>query len=294
MAWTSPRTWVASEMVTATMMNSHVRDNMNVISSSFVKGGAWASAAGLTAADACAVWYCDHVATLTSIKALRKAGTGATINARKVRPAAAVGKFLQVDGSAGPSYSDQTTAANNATAGDVTVFPAAEDTSDYCLIGFASKFRAVRYVIATAGTAVTTTAWEYWNGAWTAISGAGTLTDGGNQFMATAGTYETSWSSSNPLAGWVSNTIDGSNLYWVRLKIVTGAYTVNPILTQAWIIEGADHLTSDLSLTTANEWTDGGSVLNTGYVVGDSLEVVLRSVTGSPTEVAVQCGFTLA
>lgn len=28
MAWTSPRTWVTSEMVTAAIMNTHVRDNL--------------------------------------------------------------------------------------------------------------------------------------------------------------------------------------------------------------------------------------------------------------------------
>jgi hypothetical protein len=28
MAWTAPRTWVTSEMVTAALMNTHVRDNL--------------------------------------------------------------------------------------------------------------------------------------------------------------------------------------------------------------------------------------------------------------------------
>src|SRR5262245_42528639 len=31
MAWTTPRTWVAGELVTATIMNSHVRDNLNYL-----------------------------------------------------------------------------------------------------------------------------------------------------------------------------------------------------------------------------------------------------------------------
>mgnify|MGYP003139871490 CR=1 FL=1 len=30
MAWTSPRTWVTGEIVTAALMNTHVRDNFNV------------------------------------------------------------------------------------------------------------------------------------------------------------------------------------------------------------------------------------------------------------------------
>jgi len=31
MAWTSPRTWVAGELVTAALMNAHVRDNLLVL-----------------------------------------------------------------------------------------------------------------------------------------------------------------------------------------------------------------------------------------------------------------------
>lgn len=35
MAWTSPRTWVAAETVTAALMNAHVRDNLKAL------GDAW-------------------------------------------------------------------------------------------------------------------------------------------------------------------------------------------------------------------------------------------------------------
>lgn len=31
MAWTTPRTWVAGETVTAQLMNAHVRDNLNIL-----------------------------------------------------------------------------------------------------------------------------------------------------------------------------------------------------------------------------------------------------------------------
>ena len=31
MAWTTPRTWVASELVTATLLNAHLRDNLNAL-----------------------------------------------------------------------------------------------------------------------------------------------------------------------------------------------------------------------------------------------------------------------
>ncbi len=31
MAWTAPRTWVAGEVVTAALLNTHVRDNLQVL-----------------------------------------------------------------------------------------------------------------------------------------------------------------------------------------------------------------------------------------------------------------------
>lgn len=43
MAWTAPRTWEAAEIVTADMMNTHVRDNLNQLRSPavehYVRGG---------------------------------------------------------------------------------------------------------------------------------------------------------------------------------------------------------------------------------------------------------------
>jgi len=41
MAWTAPRTWVTSEVVTAAVMNTHVRDNLNWLGRVGVTG--WAS-----------------------------------------------------------------------------------------------------------------------------------------------------------------------------------------------------------------------------------------------------------
>lgn len=47
MAWTTPRTWVTSEVVTASIMNTHVRDNFNYLSTA-VSAQFWLSAAGIT------------------------------------------------------------------------------------------------------------------------------------------------------------------------------------------------------------------------------------------------------
>ena len=54
----------------------------------------------------------------------------------------------------------------------------------------------------------------------------------------------------------------------------------------------SNHLSSAVSLASADTWTDGGAVQNTAYSAGDKLEIMIVSVTGSPTQVAVQIDFT--
>lgn len=54
----------------------------------------------------------------------------------------------------------------------------------------------------------------------------------------------------------------------------------------------SNHLASALSLTSADTWMDGGAVQNTAYVTGDKLEIMIVSVTGAPTQVAIQIDFT--
>lgn len=53
-----------------------------------------------------------------------------------------------------------------------------------------------------------------------------------------------------------------------------------------------NHLASALSVTSADTWMDGGSVQNTAYAVGDKMEIMLVTLAGSPTQVAVQVDFT--
>ncbi|MGH7178870.1 MAG: hypothetical protein ACREJC_15955 [Tepidisphaeraceae bacterium] len=54
----------------------------------------------------------------------------------------------------------------------------------------------------------------------------------------------------------------------------------------------SNHLAAAVSLAVADTWTDGGAVQNTAYVAGDKLEIMLVTVTGSPTQVAVQVDYT--
>lgn len=141
MAWTAPRTWVPGETVTASLMNAHVRDNLNTLAV-FSRGGIYVNPLGITAAINIIAWYATVACTVTNVRGYRVGGTGATINARK-------------------------------------------------------------------------------NGT-------------------------------------------------------------------------SNHLSSDKSLTSANTWMDGGAVQNATYAAGDKLEIMIVSVTGSPTQVGVQVDFVLA
>lgn len=52
MAWTTPRTWTTSEVVTAAMMNTHVRDNLNELRTAHVARMYQAAALSHTATGA--------------------------------------------------------------------------------------------------------------------------------------------------------------------------------------------------------------------------------------------------
>lgn len=51
-------------------------------------------------------------------------------------------------------------------------------------------------------------------------------------------------------------------------------------------------LASDLSIASDEIWTDGGAVQNTSFSVGDPLIIVVASVAGSPSQIAIQVDFT--
>src|SRR4051794_33950462 len=77
----------------------------------------------------------------------------------------------------GTVYTDLTTAANNATTGDVTFDFAAVDDALYFTHATA-KFSAIKITYSTAGVYTATLVWEYWNGtAWTNLATSNLLTD---------------------------------------------------------------------------------------------------------------------
>ena len=53
-----------------------------------------------------------------------------------------------------------------------------------------------------------------------------------------------------------------------------------------------NHLSSALSLTSADAWAGGGAVQNTAYAIDDKLEIMLISLAGGPTQIGIEVQFT--
>lgn len=130
------------------------------------------------------------------------------------------------------TFVDQSTGANDATNANWTVFPATEDTSDYCAIGYSQKFKKVifDYANGTAGVGGSVT-WQYWNGStWAALSGVSDATTG-----FTAAAADGRILTFTVPTDWAATSLNGSqNLFYIR-ALVAGTYTTNPILDQGFI-----------------------------------------------------------
>ncbi len=53
-------------------------------------------------------------------------------------------------------------------------------------------------------------------------------------------------------------------------------------------------LVIDLSVSTTNNWMSGGTLQNATIAAGDSLEIMVTTLSGSPTQLAIQIDFVLA
>lgn len=130
------------------------------------------------------------------------------------------------------TFVDQSSGANDATNANWTVFPATEDTSDYCAIGYSQKFKKVifDYANGTAGVGGSVT-WQYWNGStWAALSGVSDATTG-----FTASVADGRILTFTVPSDWAASSLNGSqNLFYIR-ALVAGTYSTNPILDQGFI-----------------------------------------------------------
>jgi len=110
--------------------------------------------------------------------------------------------------------------ADDATANDVFLLPAAEAVNDAFYFGSDLLFDRIDIWIGTAGVGGTIT-WEYWNGAWSAL----TVTDGTTGFTG-VGYDDIYWT---PPVDWVTTTVNATVGYWVRARVTAANFTAQPI-----------------------------------------------------------------
>ena len=131
----------------------------------------------------------------------------------------------------GGVQTDETTEANNPTANDMTLLPAAPAVDDAYYFGQSGMWDWLCLNIGTAGAGVWTIVWEYWNGStWVGLPGgyydtSNGFRNGGKQSLSFARPGD-----------WATSTIMLMDLYWVRARV--SAYTsvtTQPLGTQAWI-----------------------------------------------------------
>lgn len=117
----------------------------------------------------------------------------------------------------GGVQTDDTTAANNDTANDMTLLPAVPAVNDAYYFGGGRTYSQLTVNIGTQGVGTWTITWEYWNGAWVALSG---VTDNTNGFTATTGNKTVTFTTPTD---WATTTVKTISAYWIRARV--SAYT---------------------------------------------------------------------
>lgn len=145
-------------------------------------------------------------------------------NATNTTNTAATRVSLDDDG----SFTNYTTAFNNATVNDVQLIPTVEEVDDAFYFGYSYKFKGLTLNIGTAGVG-NTIVWEYYNGsAWTSLS----VTDTTSGFTV-AGTNTVTFT---PPDDWSKTSVNAYEYFWIRSRVSVAAFTTQPLLTQGWII----------------------------------------------------------
>ncbi len=125
---------------------------------------------------------------------------------------------------------DETAAAQNATANDMSLPPQTPLATDAYRFGHEKLWDVLRLNVGTAGVGVWAVTWKYWNGALVALAG---VVDGTNGFH-NAGINEVTFTRPGD---WVAQNLGGLGAkYYITADIT--AYTsraTQPLGTQAWI-----------------------------------------------------------
>lgn len=136
------------------------------------------------------------------------------------------------------AFTDETTAANEATANDMTLLPAAPVANqDGYYFGDSAQFGRLELNIGTQGAGTWTITWQYWDGTtWAALSG---VVDDTSGFTAAAGQHTVRW---DVPTDWATTTVNSQGpFYYVRARLTAfSSITTQPLGTQGWFAARAE------------------------------------------------------
>ena len=141
-----------------------------------------------------------------------------------------VGVSAAISNEDGVGFTDETTDANSAATGDVTLLPSGTDPDEF-YVGKNSVFNVVTFDIGTAGSGTYTVSWEYWNGAWTALS----VTDNTTSFKAGTGEFTVTFDAPSD---WTTTSVNAQGpFYYIRAVADAGTRTTPPVGDQIFVQE---------------------------------------------------------
>lgn len=135
----------------------------------------------------------------------------------------------------GTVQTDETTGATDSTTGDMTLLSLVPVVGDAYYFGMPFQCNTLVLNVSQAGVGSWTITWEYWNGAWVALSG---VTDGTTGFTV-SGTNDVTFTLPTD---WVRSTLSPTlptskdiTSCWIRARVTAYAsLTTQPLGAQAW------------------------------------------------------------
>lgn len=156
--------------------------------------------------------------------------------------------FGNVFSTDGATFTDNTSEANTAGGTAFDTWPGPTASTDFLYIGMGFQFLSAIFDFSTLGVGSHSLVVQYWNGStWATLS----VTDNTSAFTADGKIF---W---DLPSGWVKNSVNSSNLFWVRFSF-TGSISTNPTIFEI-APSGNDTISRNISLAKI-DFTDYGRV----------------------------------
>lgn len=156
-------------------------------------------------------------------------------------------------------FVDETLQAISNTSADQNLLPAVPVASqDYYYWGHDEQFDSLKLFISTAGVGTYTLTWQYWNGAWTSLSG---VVDGTSDYK-TLGGNKVSFTIPGD---WATTTINGQGPFkYIRASLNAGTVTTVPKASRSalnvtrYLPFQQNNTITTTGLTTVASWVEDG------------------------------------